>query len=414
MNHTAIRIPLEEQMSREIFETIDGKIIEDIIKTGQVEKSHQDWKHVLEGHSFKISDKLAPNVSLIIDEVLAKLGFEEPVDFFISNSPEMNAYSISAIEEGHRHIVTFNAGLFDRLDDEELRFVIGHELGHIFTRNARIMNLIRFVFPADERIPMILARKINLWQKLAELTADRYGYIACSSLEKCVSAFFKISSGLNSARISFDFNAYLEENERLLNQMSNEQIGDEFSHPVNPVRIKHLDVFSRSQLCEQLLVSADNTPDAKLEEETDHLTELLMVVSGSELDFHRRYYMAAAGLYMAGADGKLEDSEYESLLQQLSIFTIFPEAFLNGIVEKKNTADILQKSAATILSVNPVERYPMLHVLSHICFANGRLEEKEIELIYSIGEGILGFSKAEIAQEMASAIRERFLPKVYR
>ena len=70
-----------------------------------------------------------------------------------------------------------------------------------------------FVFPPDKAaIPLILAYKFRLWQQLCELTADRYGYLAIPNLNTCVSAFYKMASGLHLTKDTFDLDLFIKHN----------------------------------------------------------------------------------------------------------------------------------------------------------------------------------------------------------
>jgi Zn-dependent protease with chaperone function len=100
------------------------------------------------------------------------------------------------MEDDQPHIVNLNSILVDKFDEQELQFVIGHEIGHIISNNTRINEIMNFFFSDPLKLPVLLYNKLTIWHKLAELTADRYGLIACRNLEKCISGFFKLSSGL--------------------------------------------------------------------------------------------------------------------------------------------------------------------------------------------------------------------------
>ena len=79
------------------------------------------------------------------------------------------------------------------MTNEELKFVIGHELGHLINKDTSLSRLISFVFPEGTTPPITLLYKIRLHSQLAELVADRYGFKAAGNLESCVTAFFKMA-----------------------------------------------------------------------------------------------------------------------------------------------------------------------------------------------------------------------------
>ena len=243
MDYDHIRIELEQEIGKNLWEILEGDVISKIKNEAKVEKTGNYYKYLLEGHSFKLGEDLLPELYKPFKDVCVALNFNEPVEFYISNSPDFNASAASSQEEGEPHLVNLNSGLVNALDEDELRFVIGHELGHIISKNIDIKGVIEFVFPHYKGIPLILYNKISLWDKLSELTADRYGLIACGDPSKCVSAFFKMSSGLSLNRYNLNLATFLEENEKLLESFKKENTINVASHPMNPIRIKALRRF---------------------------------------------------------------------------------------------------------------------------------------------------------------------------
>jgi len=47
-----------------------------------------------------------------------------------------------------------------------------------------------------------------------------------------------------------------------------------------------------------------------------------------------------------------------------------------------------------------------------IALSDSIIEKKETDIIYQIGENLLGFTRLEISQEIGKNIRENFIPKL--
>ncbi|KAF5066205.1 Protease HtpX [anaerobic digester metagenome] len=413
MNHDSLRIPLEQKLGNELFETLEGDILIDIMTEGRVEGSSFDYHSILQGHSFKASPELAPGLYGVFQEVKETLEFDEPLDFFINNSPELNAFAVASLIPDKPHIVNINSGLVEMLTDRELRFIAGHEIGHIISRNANIMNLIRFVFPDEGRIPVLLRHKINLWQKLSELTADRFGYIACNDLASCISGFFKVASGLNSTRVKFDYKAYLEENEKILTMFRANGAGNNLSHPINPIRIKSIELFDASNLKKSVFKEEEPEPDTALNLAIDELTKTLLVLSSSPLDQYRKQFVATAGLIMSNIDSEINDDEYETILNTLSNFTIFPADYLKSIVESGKVSELFGEAVNRILEINPGDRYAMFNMLISIAHSDKRITKPEIAFLFDIGTQAFGMSRKEVAQLIAENVQREFYPDLY-
>ena len=199
----------------------------------------------MEGHSIKITKPLLKDLYGLCQEVKDRLGFEEPVDFYVTGDSTVNAFSVSSAEEGKPHIVNLNSSLVTLMTEDELRFVIGHELGHLINRDSSLQRLIMFVFPPDNTTPpMTLQYKIRLHNQLAELVADRYGYMAVGKVEACVTAFFKMASGLDLAKMNVSMEALLEDNSRHLDYFLKDKGLNRASHPVKPIRVQALSLIA--------------------------------------------------------------------------------------------------------------------------------------------------------------------------
>ena len=80
----------------------------------------------------------------------------------------INAFSIASEDAGHPHIVNVNSELFNLMSEDELRFVIGHELGHLINQDTALKRLIYFVYPPQTTTPAVtLQFKIHLHDNLA-------------------------------------------------------------------------------------------------------------------------------------------------------------------------------------------------------------------------------------------------------
>jgi hypothetical protein len=413
MHHNKIRIPLEQQLGNELFETLEGEILLDIMAEGRVDGMSFDYHQMLQGHSFKASPELAPGLFGVFQEVKETLEFEEPIDFYINNSPELNAFAIASLEGDKAHIVNLNSGLVHMLTDRELRFVVGHEIGHIISRNANITNLIQFVFPPNRYIPALLQHKINLWQKLSELTADRYGFIACNDIASCISGFFKIACGLNSDRVQFNYQAYFEENERVLAMFRESGAGNALSHPINPVRIKAIELFASSQLFKSLSDEGEPPIDEQLNLAIDELNLALMVLSSNPLDLYRKQFVATGGIIMSGLDEDMSADELEAILQTLSNFTIFPQQYLETVLNSGKVVELFNEAISNILEINPGDRFVMFDMLVSIAHSDHRITKPEIAFLFEIGTKTFGMSRKEVAQMIAQNVQNGFNPELY-
>ncbi len=412
MNHEAIRIPLEIQIGQELYQQIQGKVLETILREAKVEKTENYFKNILQGHSFKVNEKLAPRLYYSFIDVMKRLGFNESTDFFITNNPELNAFAVSRLEPDENHIININSGLIDKVDDDELKFIVGHEIGHLISNNANIAQLLDFVFVNQAETPLMMQHKIAVWDKLSELTADRFGFLACGKLDKVLSCFFKMASGLSVERLNFDPKAFSTENEEILKYFKETGSGNLLSHPINPIRIKAVELFETSELYKNLLSGTEIVNDQLLDNQISELIQSLMVISNSPMNYHRTCFIASAGLIVAGIDKAIEPDEYNAIIDELSAFTVFPKQTLKEMIDENKMEHFFENSIKALLEINPGEKNMMLEYMINIIIADSTISDSELNFIFDFGVK-LGFERKEIAQIFASAIQEQFIPNIY-
>ena len=140
----------------------------------------------------KVSETLLPKFYVLCQEVKEKLEFVGNIDFYITGNSTVNACSYCSGDEQRPHIIEINSGLFNLMNEEELKYVVGHEIGHLINSDATISQLFGFIYPNDEakeNVPGFLRKRVQLYNQLAELSADRYGYMANENLEACVTLY---------------------------------------------------------------------------------------------------------------------------------------------------------------------------------------------------------------------------------
>lgn len=389
-------IELEKQIGKQIYNALQGSVVEEVLRKTKVSGTDAYWRSNMEGHSLKVEKDLLCDFYNLCHEVKKKLKFEDKVDFYITGDSSVNAFSVAAETEGEPHIVNINSALFNLMTTDEMRFVIGHELGHLINKDTKLKRLILFVFPPESNVPVMLQHKIRLHDQLAELVADRYGYLATENLDACVTAFFKLASGLDLAKMNVSIDALIADNNRRLDYFLNDKGISRAAHPVNPIRIQALNLFAKANSKEVL--------DSGM----DELTSILLKVGGNELDEHMATFIASAGLIVANADGDVNKDEIEQIIQSLAGIKIFPRKFLETIADG-DVASIFNESVSKILEINPGMRDSLLKYMIRIVLSDKNITDEEIELIYTFGSNI-GLSEMEIATAIAEDIQQSYVP----
>lgn len=188
-------------------------------------------KRALARSSLRVTAQLTPIVNQVVCDVCDRLKVERQLlDVYVYPSTELNAFCY--IDE-LPITVGISSGLVNSLENDELAFVIGHEVGHIFFKE-----ICNFSPTQDCLEDLIIARSI-------ELTVDRIGLIAAGRIEGAFSAILKTMSGLSDKHLRRDFNKLLEESREVLNDASSDRLIYS-SHPPLALRFKSLVSFSTS------------------------------------------------------------------------------------------------------------------------------------------------------------------------
>ena len=391
-------IDLEKQIGEQIYNALQGSVVEEVLRKTKISSQDAYWRSTMEGHSLKVQEELLPEFYALCQEVKQKLKFDEKVDFYITGDSTVNAFSLAAEDEGAPHIVNVNSALFDLMSQDELRFVIGHELGHLINKDSALSRLIRFVFPPETRVPVSLQYKIRLHEQLAELVADRYGYIAAEDLGVCVTAFFKMASGLDLAKINVSIDALIADNSRRLEYFLNDKGVSRASHPVNPIRVQALNLFTNAKTQQEL------------HEGMDQLISILLKVGDNELDEHVARFAAAAGLLVANTDSAINQDEIDRIIETLASMKIFPGEFLDEIA-KGDVIKTFNESVESILSINPGMREELLNYMINIVLSDKIISKAEIDMLYQFGSSV-GLSDMEVATAIAVAIQSNYIPSL--
>ena len=346
----------------------------------------------------RLTRMIAPRLIDLLDAAREKLDFDEPLEMFVGQDPQVNAAAMHRIAEDEPHVLSLTSALVERMTDAELSFVLGHELGHLAHRHyrARLAHAAFGRNPAGEsKAPPLLLRRLESWDRMAEISADRAGFTAINGdLEVAVSAFFKIQSGLGPEHLRFDIAAILEQLESL-QKASRRELFAEFSHPATPIRVRALQLFGEASERGLTLEAVD--------EEVATIARLMDYAPSEPLDLNAREFILAGGLLAAYTDGDIEmdDAGWNTLVQLLLPVSADPEAEAARIKNRSEAEAMLQTSAAWLRDNAGAERFELLRGIAHVTAADGRLSEAERAFLRRCAEmlGVPARTADEIAFE---------------
>jgi Zn-dependent protease with chaperone function len=152
------------------------------------------------GSAIRVDERQFPALHRALNDAASILDAELVPELYVTGNPAFGAVTIGM----DRPIIVLYSGLVDLLDEEELRFVIAHELGHALSGHAVYRTiLIRLlaltgVFTAIPLgglgLRMIVAGLFE-WFRKSELSADRAGLLATQDPAVAYRSLMKLASG---------------------------------------------------------------------------------------------------------------------------------------------------------------------------------------------------------------------------
>ena len=252
------------------------------------------------GRSFHVTQKSLPKFYSLYLQACNSLCVDSPPALYIKQSPEFNAMAFG-LED--RPLIFFNAGLVDGCDDEELVYIMGHELGHIISGHSRHNTLIYIINNMAAMgmmgiVTAIAAQALHtitpllmLWSRRSEYTCDRAGLLACQSLEAAHRANMKMAGVPKKYNDAMDPQSFLEQAESFRERVSGGWLSHKFallqqlysSHPRTVERSAELQQWVDDGWYDEI-VNGNPTSRAKLAKlltGDSLLAELLILVSQS-------------------------------------------------------------------------------------------------------------------------------------
>ena len=366
-----MRYTPERKLLEDVFERFE---LEPIVANFEANRL-PSFREMMLATKLKLTKLLSPRLFSLLEEVSATLEFTLPVELFVSAGADVNAYAVYSVDETP-HIIGLTSSLVERLSDTELRFVLGHEIGHLQYRHYRA-KILDVAF-GDAEMPALLKRRLATWSRLAELSADRAGFAAAQGeLQSIVSVFFKIESGLGPEHVKFDIAAFLNQLSEL-QQSDRSSIISHFSHPLTPIRVRALQLFGE--------VGPQSDKLAAVDAAVKSLAEIMERVTNNPIEMHGRDFILAAGVLVAHADGQgMSDDEHTLLVDMLLPLTADPEADIPTIASGEQAMAVMTQSADWLNQNAGEERFTIFRLLAKIATTDGALKGKEEETLLAVG-----------------------------
>lgn len=275
--------------------------------------------------ALRLNRSMAPTVSAALAECREILGVTTPIEVFVRPDAMFGAFA--AKNPAGPVMIGLTSRLIESFSPTELKFVIGHELGHVafdhFGIPMPITATIEDVGGALVSRPTQL--ELFVWCRAAEVSADRAGFVCARDEEVATRAFFKLASGVATDVIRPDLGAFVKQVESIasapaarVEDRDDDDMLDCFStHPYTPSRVRALLAFARSTTYRSLTGLGKGDVDAAaleavVERDLALMEPTYLEEKGPTSDLMRRL-LYCAGVSVAAVTGGISDVEQSAL-----------------------------------------------------------------------------------------------------
>ncbi|MCG6988960.1 MAG: M48 family metallopeptidase [Gemmatimonadetes bacterium] len=158
-----------------------------------------------QANAVRVSANQFGRVHGLYQDVLKTLDSPEDYPLYVSQTPIVNAGAYGM----ESPFIILNSGTVALLDDQQLAYILGHELGHILsdhvlyrTMTYLLLQLAQMGFPIVGLAARAVLVALLEWNRKSELSSDRAGLLAIQDSEVVMRTMLKMAGGGNDQETS--------------------------------------------------------------------------------------------------------------------------------------------------------------------------------------------------------------------
>lgn len=213
--------------------------------------------------SVRCGPRQLPTLYRLMQEGAEILDVPEP-EIYLQRDPVENAYTAGV----SRTFIVLSSALVENFSNDELLFVIGHELGHVKCGHVLYQMVGRLLLPLLETLGSVtlglgqlagigLVSGFYEWLRQAEFSADRAGLLACQDARVACTAIMKLGGGGTRLDAEMNVDSFLEQARRHAESASAEGIAKALLFLLYNWQLTHPQVVFRARELDQWVQSGD-------------------------------------------------------------------------------------------------------------------------------------------------------------
>ena len=151
-------------------------------------------------NAVRVGPRQRPRLNALYTEVLETLDWETRPQLYVTQTPFVNAGAVGFDQP----FIVMNSGTLAALNEEEQRFILAHELGHIMSGHTTYRTIAIIVITVGvSNLPFLagmalLPFQLALleWYRMSELSCDRTGLLGTQDMEVATASFMKLAGGI--------------------------------------------------------------------------------------------------------------------------------------------------------------------------------------------------------------------------
>ncbi|WP_089946323.1 M48 family metallopeptidase [Candidatus Entotheonella palauensis] len=379
MDITTLRAQGDRELTQEL---LNHTLVKRVIRDLNENDTPLGVRRQLLATAVRLTRGMSPPLYGIVDECREVLSITMPMEIYVYASAQLNAMCIKP-EEG-RLFLAFTSSLIEKFSLPELKFVLGHELGHFVFQHHDIP--IGYILKGRVKPDPNVVLKLFAWSRYAEISADRAGAVCSRDLDAVAGSMFKLASGLTSPLVKASMDDFLSQLEDM--QVVDDTPGrgaasqDWFStHPFSPLRLQALKYAFESELLRDGGYSV-----AELEA---HVEPLMGLMKQSYLEEKSPSAEAMRRVLFAGAIVIADVCGGISAEEKKVIESYFGQGALSPVLDlERLKATLSERISDAVKQVGPAKRAQVFRDLVLVARADEHVSPAERAELNHIGHGL--------------------------